>query len=93
MIDKRKDFIEWLNKEGIHYSEFTENGLDQVYVYHRRLYEKKHQNPCEYKNLSVPYLRVSQFDGLPEVYVRDNGFCYYGDIQDVIKECVRLNEM
>ena len=88
-MKNRNDFIKWLEKKGIHHSEYTEKGLDQVYVYSKEEYEKRQNHPRKYKDLYVPYLRVSQFDGWPNLYVRDNGYCEYMNIQDIVRECIR----
>lgn len=84
----REEFIEFLETNGIPYSECTVNGLDQVYVFSKDEYEKKEANPRKYKDLSVPYLRISHFDEYPW-YTRENGCCCYMDeesVMDIVKE-------
>lgn len=84
----RQEFINYLEINEIPYSEYTENGADMVYVFSKVEYNKKKAHPRKYKNLYVPYLRVSHFDEY-RWYTRDNGLCGYMSIKkvmDIVKE-------
>jgi hypothetical protein len=87
-MNNRNDFVNWLEKKGIPHCEYTENGLDQVYVFSKKEYEMKQKHPRKNKDLYVPQLRVSQFDGWPDLYVKDNGYCEYMNIQDIVRQCI-----
>lgn len=84
----REEFIEFLKERDIPFTEYTENGLDQVYVFSRRAYMLKTKYPRRYKNLYVPYLRVSNFNG--EWYTRQDGWCEYMPVCNVLKICREL---
>ena len=71
----KNEFIEWLDSVGARYQDYSEGrGIDTVFVYGKDEYDKKHDHPIKYKNLYVPYLRLSWHQEDPrELYVRDNG--------------------
>lgn len=87
----REDFINFLKEKDIPFEEYTEHGLDQVWVYSKGEYELKKKNPRKYKNLYVPYLRVSNFDG--DWYTRDNGLCGYMSPVRVMEICLYLGDV
>ena len=83
-IMTRQDFINYLVKLGVPFSEYTENGADMIYIHSRKEYEEKRNHPRKNKDLFVPYIRVSHFDELPRLYTRNNGYCCYMKLEDVI---------
>lgn len=86
---KREEFINYLVKKNIPYSEYTENGADMVYVYNRREVELKKAHPRKYKDLFVTYLRVSHFDE-DMLYTRDCGICGYMNEKEVMRKVREL---
>jgi len=86
----REDFIDFLKENNLHYCENTVKGLDEVYVFSTVEFEAKHTHPRKFKNLYVPYLRVSNFDG--DWYVRDNGYCSYMPCEVVLEKCLELGK-
>lgn len=87
----REQFITFLKSDKIPFKEDTENGSDMVYVYSKLEYELKQKHPRKYKNLYIPYIRVSNFDG-DRWYVREDGYCSYMCKSAVIDKCVQLGE-
>lgn len=85
----RSEFINFLNSNDIPYEEYTENGLDQVYVFSKREFNEKKKHPKKNADLYVPYLRVSHFDGI-EWYTRENGWTCYMSIDKILKKCKEL---
>ena len=45
-----------------------------IYIHDKDAYEKKRKHPKKYKDLYVPYLRVSHFDE-ERPYTRQDGWC------------------
>ena len=86
----REEFINFLKDHEIPFSEDTNNGMDMVYVYSKVEYEIKQKHPRRFKNLYVPYLRVSNFNG--EWYTREDGWCSYMPEEVVIEKCLELGE-
>lgn len=83
----RKDFIKLVEGLGLPYKEANVQMLrnkdyDGIYVYGKEAYELVMKHPRKYKDLFVPYIRVSHFDGGfgEPMYIRDNGIC--GNIND-----------
>ena len=85
----KEEFINFLEEHDIHYTEYTDNGLDQVYVLSREEYEKKKKNPRKYKYLYVPYIRVSHFDE-PTWYTRENGWTQYMEVNKVLDKAIEI---
>ena len=54
--------------------EEPEIGIDQVWIFSRKEYDAKKKHPRKFKDLYVPYIRVSNFEKKRQ-YVRDNGLC------------------
>ena len=86
------EFIEFLREKGAAYQvvdnhDHPEVG-PQVYVFDKDAYTKVRKHPRKYKDLYVPYLRVSRFetDG-DTVYVRDDGYCTW-EYEENVKEAV-----
>ena len=84
----KEEFIAFLDRENIPYVETNLGSIDQVYVFERKSYDLKKDNPRRYKDLYVPYFRVSNFG--EKLYTRDNGWCEYMSDKDVIKKCREL---
>lgn len=84
----REEFINFLKEHDIPYSEYTGHGLDQVWVYSKEEYEKIKKHPRKYKDLYVPYLRVSHFD--ETWYTRENGVTGYMSEDRVLEKCLKL---
>lgn len=68
----------------------------QIYVEDRRARELKNSNPEKYKDVYVPYIRVSHFDGCEKygfetrvgfLYTRENGYTTWMKEREVIKRC------
>ena len=72
-----EEFIERLEEIGACYQVYDAiPGRVQVYIHDKGLFQLKKKHPRKYKDLYIPYLRVSGFeDG--NYYVRDNGWCQY----------------
>ena len=84
----REEFINFLKEHEIPFSEDTDNGMDMVYAYSKVEYELKKKHPRKFKNLYVPYLRVSNFDG--EWYTREDGWCCCLGKCTVLDKCLKL---
>lgn len=54
--------------------EIPEKGIDNVWIFSRKEYDAKKKHPRKFKDLYVPYMRVSHFEKKRQ-YVRDNGWC------------------
>ena len=68
----------------------TGSGEDErIYVCARNAYKKKKEHPSKYKDLYVPYCRISFHSG-GMIYVRDNGLCYYVNEQRLMELLERL---
>ncbi len=85
----REEFVKFLNENNIPYNMGPEIDYDGIYVKSRKEYEMKKKNPRKYRNLYIPYLRVSQFDK-ERWYTRENGICGYMDKKEVIRKCLEL---
>ncbi len=59
-----------------YYEETSIKDYYAIYIYGKDEYEKKHAHPRKYKDLYVPYLRVSHFDE-ERPYTRQNGWCQH----------------
>lgn len=88
----REEFINFLKENDIPFDEYTEHGLDQVYVYSKGEYQLKRKHPRKYKNLYVPYLRVSHFDE-DRWYTRENGWCEHMNQDRVLEKCLYLGDV
>lgn len=86
-----KEFMEFLDSIGARYH-YTDNDgkLEQVYVFEKAAYDKKHANPRKYKDLYVSYLRVSNFGG--DLYTREDGWTCYMPDSVVMQKCIELTE-
>lgn len=83
----REQFIEMLNENDVHYEEYTEKGMDQVWIFSRKEFELKKRHPRTYKDLYVPYLRVSHFNERDKQwYTKENGWTSWMNIKDVINK-------
>ena len=80
-----KEFIDYLESIGARYCVDTEGGVDKVYIFAKKDYDLVHKYPRKYKNRYVPQIRVSHFDS-EMLYVRDNGWCDYWNIDDLKKK-------
>jgi len=74
-----EEMITWLNEHKARFQENEVNGLRQIYVYSKEEYDMKNAHPKKYKNLYVPYIRLSWH---PEerddaIYTRWNGDTRY----------------
>lgn len=84
----KKELVQFLEDNNIPYEEENVNGLEQVYVFSKKEYTLKRKHPRKYKNLYLPYLRVSNFGG--ELYTRENGWCQYTPECIVLEKCKKL---
>lgn len=84
----REKFIQFLKNNEIHYSEYTCNGLDAVYVFSRKEYEEVMKHPRKNKDMYVPQVRVSHFNE-DRLYVKDNGWIRHMTYSDVIDLVLR----
>lgn len=83
----REQFIELLKEKGVHFSEYCENGLDQIWIYSKKEFELKNKHPRKYKNLYIPYIRVSHFNERENFwYTRENGYVEWKFFRDVINK-------
>ncbi len=62
---------------------------EQIYVCARNAYKKKKEHPNKYKDLYLPYCRVSFYAG-GKIYVRDNGLCHYVNKHQLMEILERL---
>lgn len=90
----REEFINVLKEHDIPFEDLSNNdiyvdGYDGVYVFSRKEYSLKKKHPRKYKNLYIPYIRVSNFGG--EWYTRQDGWCCYMPEEKVID--IVLKEM
>ena len=90
-IAAKDDMIKWLKERQIDFSDVTaEREIPTVFVYSHKEHIKKKFYPRKYKDLYVPYLRLSwnwedwEDDGT--IYVRDNGYCYTCTNVDALKK-------
>ena len=82
-------FIDFLDRREIPYQERDINGLELVYVFSKKEFLLKQKHPKKYKDLYVPYLRVSHFDE-DRWYTRDNGWTSYMSISRILEKCKEL---
>lgn len=82
----REEFIKYLENNNIPFEDASKTikGYDAVYVVSKREYEKKRNYPRKYKDLYVPYLRVSHFDE-ERWYTRENGWVEYKTQEEIMK--------
>lgn len=74
----REEFINVLKEHDIPFEEIKLDNhpeYDGVYVCKKTEFNLKKTHPRTYKNLFVPYIRVSHFDGSGKWYTRHNGYC------------------
>ena len=95
----REDFKKILDENHVKYIEVKPRDdwdYYQIYVEDRRAKELKDSHPKKYKNIYVPYIRVSHFDGSEKygietkigyLYTRENGYTCYMKEKEVIKKC------
>lgn len=81
----REEFIKLLDEIGAIYEESDVKGYDGIYICSREEYELRKKHPRKYKDLYVPYIRVSHFDE-DQLYVKDNGWCCYRSIDKIIEQ-------
>lgn len=86
----RQEFIDFLVEKNIPYREYTEKGLDQVYVFSKGEYELKKKHPRKYSYLYVPYIRISHFDEV-EWYTRENGYTCYMNVDRILEKCMEYS--
>ena len=67
-----------------YYEETSIKDYYAIYIYEKDAYEKKHKHPRKYKDLYVPYLRVSRFDE-ERPYTRQDGWCQYMSKERVLE--------
>lgn len=68
-------FINYCDEHKIPYNLENYNGTEFMYVYNSERYKLKTTKPRKYKDLYVPYIRISFHDG--DWFVRNNGICEY----------------
>lgn len=68
-------FINYCNEHKVPYDLIEYNGREFMYVYNSKRYKLKTTKPRKYKDLYVPYIRISFHSG--DWYVRNNGICSY----------------
>lgn len=66
-----------------YYEETSIKDYYAIYIFEKDAYEKKKKHPRKYKNLYVPYLRVSHFDE-ERPYTRQDGICGYMSKERII---------
>jgi len=84
------EFVNFLDNHAVHY-EVDHRVMVNIYVFEKRSFEKKEKHPRKNKDLYVPYLRVSHFDG-PYWYVRDNGWCHWAKPEEVLTQILKMNK-
>lgn len=83
----KQDWISYLDSIGASYQEYDNDGeLEQIYVYSKDERDKKQAHPRKYKNLYVPYIRLSHFDDF-RIYTRENGVTGY-ESNDRVKRII-----
>ena len=82
-------FINYCDEHKVPYELTKYNGREFMYVYNSKRYKLKSTKPRKYKDLYVPYIRISSHDG--RWYVRDNGWCDYMP-ESVIFESIEKQE-
>ena len=76
MINK-ENFVKWLKDNEVTF-EIPDRDIYTIFVYSKMEYEMKNKHPRKYKNIYIPYIRISWHDDKPEaVYTRWNGVCEY----------------
>lgn len=100
----KNEFTKKLDMLKIKYDEVKpRDDLDfyMIYIHSRKEMEMKKSHPRKYKDLYVPYIRVSHFEGDTliqddyrpgKLYVKDNGVTYYMDERKVIELCKELGK-
>ena len=86
----REEFVEYVKSTGLEYDDNPKgfgDDYDGMYIFGYESKLKK-AHPRKYKNLYVPYLRVSNFDGT--WYVRDNGYCHHATENEVVRLVEKL---
>ena len=68
-------FINYCDEHKVPYELTEYNGTEFMYVYGSKRYKLKTTKPRKYKDLYVPYIRISFHSR--GWYVRDNGYCSY----------------
>ena len=92
----REEFIEFLGEHGIPftYDRLAYDKYDGVYVFSKKEYNLKKTHPRKYKDLYVPYIRVSDFGyKRGRVYTRENGLVGYKDLSEVLDICLKYGEI
>ena len=73
----KDELIAYLIENDIPYYEETQiENYYAIYINDKDAYYKKKKHPRKYKDLYVPYLRVSHFDE-DRLYTRQDGICGY----------------
>ena len=83
-----EDWLEFLRDVGAEFvidETFVEQIGPRIYVFDKDLFLLQKKHPRKYKNLYVPYMRLSRFEERSgdAVYVRDNGWCAWYSVEDV----------
>lgn len=81
----RNDFIDWLKSIGARFQDCSDSRpIETVFVYGTKEYDLVHNHPKKYKNLYVPYIRVSWHPEDPrELYIRWNGSTSWSNEQTI----------
>ncbi len=87
----REQFIDYLVEREVPFEDasLTVPGYDGIYVSGKKEYEMKRAHPRKYKDLFIPYIRVSHFDE-PAWYTRVNGWVSYMTEKDVLDYVEKL---
>lgn len=95
MTMTREEFIEFLSEHGIPFTcDYLACKYDGVYVFSKKEYNLKKIHPRKYKDLYVPYIRVSDFGHKRgRVYTRENGLVGYKDLSEVLDICLKYGEV
>lgn len=75
-MDNVRTYLEKINAR---FSDSETNGLRQIYVYDKGVYDLKKKHPQKYRNLYMSYLRISDHGG-DGLYTRMDGIC--GEMTD-----------
>lgn len=90
-FNTREEFIQFLEDHDIIYEESSNDKYDGIYVVSKYEYNLKKKYPRKYKDLFIPYLRVSGFDE-DMWYTRYCGDCRYMSKDRIAKICLKLEK-
>lgn len=89
MFERNLDNVKkYLKEIGAAWTVMTDLGFEQVYIFEKTAYDKVKKQPRKYKDLYVPYLRISDHGG-NGLYTRRDGICGEmsdDDIKEIIDE-------